>query len=332
MSICILDPGPLTTVQDLGRAGSAAEGYRTCGAADGYAARLANLLVGNPPGDAVLETTLRGPTLRFETAAVFALTGAQAPATLDGQPISFYGPGFAPAGSVLQIGMPQAGLRSYLAVWGGIVVPVVRGSRSTDLACHLGGFQGRGLRKGDELLTAMPEDAVTSWWKAIHRRRADHPLGSVLACTGARCWRWEGTARLPLLRAVPGPQWDAFTSMGQEAFTHGVYQLTADCNRMACKLSGPAIGTVHGSDILSDGIVEGSVQVSSNGQPIVMLADHQTTGGYAKIATVISTDLPALAQLRPGEQVTFDLVDPKHAVIAARAQAARLRQVADRLK
>ena len=151
------------------------------------------------------------------------------------------------------------------------------------------------------------------------------------ARTGARLWRWEQDKQLPLLRAVPGPQWAAFTPAGQAAFTHGVYRLTADCDRMACKLQGPAIQTVHGADILSDGIVEGSVQVGGNGQPIVMLADHQTTGGYAKIATVITADLPALAQLRPGQAVAFTLTDPVRAVAAARAQAACLQQVKARL-
>ena len=134
MSLCVLNPGPLTTVQDLGRVGCAAEGYRRCGAADGYAARLANLLLGNEPGEAVLETTLRGPEVQFVTAAVFALTGAEAPATLDGKPVPWFAPVFAPAGSRLTVGAAPAGLRSYLAVWGGIATPPVRGSRSTDLA------------------------------------------------------------------------------------------------------------------------------------------------------------------------------------------------------
>lgn len=331
MSICILTPGPLTTVQDLGRAGLAAQGYRSCGAADRYSARLANLLVGNDPGEAVLETTLRGPELRFEIAAVFALAGAEAPAALDGISVPFYAPLFAPAGSVLTLGMPRTGLRSYLAVWGGIPVPQVQGSRATDLACRLGGFQGRALRKGDVLPTAKPGDAAAAWWKAICRCCANRPLGDAAARTGCRLWRWAQDKQLPLLRAVPGPQWDAFAPEGQAAFTHGLYRLTADCDRMACKLSGPAIETVRGADILSDGIVEGSVQVGGNGQPIVMLADHQTTGGYAKIATVISADLPALAQLRPGQAVAFTLTDPTRAVAAARRQAACLQQVRARL-
>lgn len=331
MSIRVLAPGPLTTVQDLGRTGHAAQGYRCCGAADPYAARLANLLVGNDPGAAVLETTLQGPRLQFAHAAVFALAGAEAPAALDGRPVPFYAPLCAQTGSVLTVGAAQEGLRSYLAVWGGIAVPLVQGSRSTDLACHLGGLEGRALQAGDVLPLAERGGLAALWWKKIRRIRADRPVGDAAVCRGARLWRWTGGNRVPLLRAVPGPQWQAFTAAGQQTFTHSVYRLTADCSRMACKLQGAAIETVAGADILSDGIVSGSVQVSSGGQPMVMLADHQSTGGYAKIATVITADLPALAQLRPGQEVAFTLTDPASAAAAARVQAARLRQVQARL-
>ena len=143
--------------------------------------------------------------------------------------------------------------------------------------------------------------------------------------------RVQGTQMLPLLRAVPGPQDAAFTVQGRQDFIHGIYTLTPDCDRMACKLAGTPLQMRRGADILSDGIVPGSVQVSADGQPIVMLADHQTTGGYAKIATVISADLPALAQLRPGQRVCFTFVTPSRAVQAARQQAALWQRVRDRL-
>ena len=139
MSITVLDPGPLTTVQDAGRAGYAAQGYRSCGAADGYAYRLGNVLVGNDPGATVLECTLRGAALRFEEDTVFALTGAESPATLGGIPIPYYAPLLARAGSVLQMGVAKTGLRSYLAVGGGIATPPVLGSRATDVKCGIGG-------------------------------------------------------------------------------------------------------------------------------------------------------------------------------------------------
>ena len=176
MSMRVLSAGPLTTVQDLGRVGFAAQGFRRCGAADGYAARLANLLVGNAEDEAVLETTLQGPEIEFTTAAVFALTGAEAPAALDGQPVSFFAPCFAPAGSRLKIGAARTGLRSYLAVWGGVAVPPVQGSRATDLACGFGGFAGRALRQGDLLPLCRAGQEARARWDELRRRRLCRPL------------------------------------------------------------------------------------------------------------------------------------------------------------
>ena len=329
MSMKVLDPGPLTTVQDAGRTGYAAQGYRTCGAADSYAYRLGNALIGNAPGVAVLECTLRGAALQFETDTVFALTGAESPATLDGAPAPYYTPLFAKAGSTLQMGLAPTGLRSYLAVGGGIATPPVLGSRSTDLKCCIGGYEGRKLAKGDTLPTG-PCDTAALWHK-ITARQLDRPLRDKQITGAPHPVRVQGTQTLPLLRAVLGPQDAAFTANGLQTFTHSAYKLTPNCDRMACKLTGPAIEMKHGADILSDGIAAGAVQISADGQPIVMLADHQTTGGYAKIATVISADLPALAQLRPGQAVAFAFVTPAQAVRAARKQAAILQQVAARL-
>ncbi len=329
MSIQVLDPGPLTTVQDAGRIGYAAQGYRTCGAADSYAYRLGNALIGNVPGAAVLECTLHGAALQFENDTVFALTGGESPATLDGAPVPYYAPLFAKAGSTLQMGMAPTGLRSYLAVSGGIATPPVLGSRATDLKCRIGGFEGRKLAKGDKLPTGPCDTAAL--WQRITARQLARPLQDKCIFTAPHPVRVQGTQTLPLLRAVPGPQDAAFTAKGLQTFTHGVYKLTPNCDRMACKLAGPAMEMKHGADILSDGIAAGSVQISADGQPIVMLADHQTTGGYAKIATVISADLPALAQLRPGQTVAFTFVTPAQAVRAARQQAAILQHVAARL-
>ena len=329
MSITVLEPGPLTTVQDAGRIGYAAQGYRSCGAADSYAYRLGNALVGNPAGAAVLECTLRGVTLRFETDTVFALTGAEGPAALDGAPVPYAAPRFAKAGSVLKMGMAATGLRSYLAAGGGIDTPPVLGSRATDIKCGIGGLFGRKLAAGDLLPIGACDTGAL--WQKITAAQLDRPLRDKAVRSGAYPVRVLGAQTLPLLRAVAGPQDDAFTEAGQRSFTHSVYTLTPNCDRMACKLAGAAIEMKHGADILSDGIAAGSVQVSADGQPIVMLADHQTTGGYAKIATVISADLPALAQLRPGQRVCFDFVTPAQAVQAARRQAAVLRQVRNRL-
>ena len=270
--------------------------------------RTANLLAGNPQaaGAAVLEMTLQGGKYQFDGDAVFALAGADMPAALDGRPVPAYTPLLARAGQVLAIGAARSGLRGYLAVFGGVDTPPVLGSRSTDLKCRMGGLDGRALKAGDVLPIGAAPAMVEQRWQQICAKGANRPLGT--ARTPARPWRFLGGRKLPLFRAVPGPQTDAFTAVGQAAFVHGVYALTADCDRMACKLQGPQIETVDGSDIVSDGIVAGSVQVSANGQPIVMLADHQTTGGYAKIATVISADLSAMAQLRPGEKLYEELM------------------------
>ena len=307
MNLHVISPGPLTTVQDAGRTGYAARGFRTCGAADGYAMRTANLLAGNPQaaGAAVLEMTLQGGKYQFDGDAVFALAGADMPAALDGRPVPAYTPLLARAGQVLAIGAARSGLRGYLAVFGGVDTPPV-------------------------LPIGAAPAMVEQRWQQICAKGANRPLGT--ARTPARPWRFLGGRKLPLFRAVPGPQTDAFTAVGQAAFVHGVYALTADCDRMACKLQGPQIETVDGSDIVSDGIVAGSVQVSANGQPIVMLADHQTTGGYAKIATVISADLSAMAQLRPGEKLAFQYVTAAQAVAGARAQAAVLDKIRERMK
>ena len=229
-----------------------------------------------------------------------------------------------------QQGSGRSGLRGYLAVFGGVDTPPVLGSRSTDLKCRMGGLDGRALKAGDVLPIGAAPAMVEQRWQQICAKGANRPLGT--ARTPARPWRFLGGRKLPLFRAVPGPQTDAFTAVGQAAFVHGVYALTADCDRMACKLQGPQIETVDGSDIVSDGIVAGSVQVSANGQPIVMLADHQTTGGYAKIATVISADLSAMAQLRPGEKLAFQYVTAAQAVAGARAQAAVLDKIRERMK
>lgn len=332
MNLHVISPGPLTTVQDAGRTGYAARGFRTCGAADGYAMRTANLLAGNPQaaGAAVLEMTLQGGKYQFDGDAVFALAGADMPAALDGRPVPAYTPLLARAGQVLAIGAARSGLRGYLAVFGGVDTPPVLGSRSTDLKCRMGGLDGRALKAGDVLPIGAAPAMVEQRWQQICAKGANRPLGT--ARTPARPWRFLGGRKLPLFRAVPGPQTDAFTAVGQAAFVHGVYALTADCDRMACKLQGPQIETVDGSDIVSDGIVAGSMQVSANGQPIVMLADHQTTGGYAKIATVISADLSAMAQLRPGEKLAFQYVTAAQAVAGARAQAAVLDKIRERMK
>ena len=320
----ILYPGPLSAVQDMGRAGHAAQGYPECGACDKYALALGNLLCGNPETAAAIEMTLAGATVQFEQDAVIALTGAACTPTLSNQPVPLYTPVRVRAGDTLETGAFSAGLRGYLCVQGGIDTPPVLGSRSTDTKCRIGGHDGRALQKGDTL----PIGKAPAGYDLNRAMRAARTLAEKPWLLRPRtAHAWLGDQVIPLLRAVPGPQDDAFTPEGLRAFFSGLYAVTPDSNRMGVKLSGPAAETKHGSDILSDGIVEGSVQISANGQPILMLADHQTTGGYAKIATVIAPDLSAAAQLRPGEAVAFRPVDVQTAVRLCRETAQQLQKI-----
>ena len=320
----ILYPGPLSAVQDMGRAGHAAQGYPECGACDKYALALGNLLCGNPETAAAIEMTLAGATVQFEQDAVIALTGAACTPTLSNQPVPLYTPVRVRAGDTLETGAFSAGLRGYLCVQGGIDTPPVLGSRSTDTKCRIGGHDGRALQKGDTL----PIGKAPAGYDLNRAMRAARTLAEKPWLLRPRtAYAWLGDQVIPLLRAVPGPQDDAFTPEGLHAFFSGLYAVTPDSNRMGVKLSGPVVATKNGSDILSDGIVEGSVQISANGQPILMLADHQTTGGYAKIATVIAPDLSAAAQLRPGEPAAFRPITVQQAVRLCRETAQQLRHI-----
>ena len=355
MALEILTAGPMATVQDMGREGCADRGYRRCGACDKYAMRLANILAGNREqagaACAVIEFTLYGGRLRFTEPTVFALAGAAMPAVLDGRAVPMFASLEAAAGQVLELGAAERGLRTYLAVRGGIDVPPVLGSRSTDTACTIGGFRGRALQSGDELQIGrelpgrqtggLAQDQSDQWesdptcsgWDAgsLFTGPGGRPaLGPELSWLRQASYRYRsmGPELIPVLRIVAGPQDDSFCPEAFERLRHEVYRVSVDSNRMACRLEGPALPAKDGYDIVSDGIAEGSVQVSANGQPMVMLADHQTTGGYAKIGTVISADLPAIAQSRPGDHIAFLFVTPQEANEAYRLEERKLRWLA----
>ena len=271
----IRQPGPLSTVQDLGRTGYQSLGFPVSGAMDTRALRIGNLLVGNPENAAAIEMTMAGMTVEFTSAAVIALTGADMMASLNGRQLP-------PWTAVYAV----SGLRTYLCVAGGIDVPEVMGSRSTNLKVKLGGFEGRKLKAGD--------------WIGYAAAREN---------TAGRSYTPDEYPDSIVLRAVPGPQDDMFTEKGLETFFTSAYTVTTESDRMGIRLDGEAIETKKTSDIISDGIAPGSVQIPASGKPIVLMADRQTTGGYAKIATVFSGDLWRLAQARPGTRVTFRRIE-----------------------
>lgn len=331
----IIEAGPLTTVQDMGRIGYAALGYPQNGACDKYSMKMANLFAGNGGSmetSAVLEFTMKGGAIRFTAAHVLALAGADMGPAVNGTPVSMYSPISVIAGDVLTMGMARAGLRCYLAVCGGICVPLVLGSHSTDIKCGLGGFRGRALKKGDVLETGTD----TEFMSAV-RFLPDMGLDALAGefapwfCTPSSRFRYRGLKRSVILRTVAGPQEEAFTQRGMDTFSGGVYQLTQQCDRMACRLNGPPVEAREGSDVISDGILEGSVQIASDGMPMVMMADHQTIGGYAKIGTVITADIPALAQLRPGETVVFRFVSPEEGIVLYRKEQRKLQWLKERM-
>ncbi|MGM9549099.1 MAG: biotin-dependent carboxyltransferase family protein [Faecousia sp.] len=294
MKLTILSPGPLSTIQDEGRFGAMAMGFSPGGAMDINAMRVANLLVGNAPGVGVIEMTMMGITARFDCDSVISLTGADMSPRLGAKPIERYRAIAVHAGDTLCMNAAQHGMRTYLAVAGGFDLPVVMGSVSTNLKCALGGFQGRKLQKGDELPLnqSLPPSVFVDRRLAVPDRYADDIT----------------------LRVLLGPQEDAFTERGIAAFLSGEYTVTDQTDRMGIRLSGAKIESRHGVDILSDGIVTGSVQIPASGTPIIMMADRQTTGGYAKIATVISADLSRAAQARPGTRIHFAQVTQREAV------------------
>lgn len=276
----VLRAGALTTVQDLGRQGYRHLGVALCGALDPDALIYGNRLVGNKQDCAGLEITLGPVELRFIRSGWFALTGADFQATLDGEPLWCGWNHACRPGQVLRLRGTRHGMRAYLAVAGGIDVPQVMGSRATDLKAGFGGFQGRALTVGD-CIPIGPSD--------YRGPRQGGPL---------RCWH-------PSIRVIPGPEWPACDPHSQQLFWQQEWQVSQHSNRMGYRLQGDAMTFVRPLSLLSHAVWPGIIQVPPSGQPIVLMADAQTTGGYPRVGQVIEADLWLLAQARPGTRFKF---------------------------
>ena len=290
MGMVIVNPGIYTTVQDEGRFGYEQFGVSPAGPMDRRSFHIANLLVGNDMGEAELEMTIMGAEIQFTGPAVIALTGADMSPLLNEAPVCMYRAFPVGAGDVLRMQSVSGGCRTSLAAAGGLDIPVVMGSRSTLVKNGIGGYQGRPLKKGDAIglrqNMSTIENLPARWMLAEHSE------------TGCR-----------QIRVVAGPQDDCFTGKGLENFFHGTYKVTGDSDRMGYRLTGPCPEHVADGNIISDGIVMGSIQVPTSGQPIVMMADCQSIGGYTKIATVITADLPVIGQCKAGDEIRFTPVD-----------------------
>ena len=306
MSITIVNPGMMTTVQDLGRVGYQQFGVSVSGVMCPRSAILANILVGNEDGEAVLECTMMGPHIQFNTANCIAITGGDLGPTLDGKPIPNYAAIAVQAGQILRFTMPKSGCRAFVSFAGGLDIEPVMGSRSTYMKAKIGGFQGRKLQKGDEIKFRDPKEDLPKL-DLRHMAPEFRP-------------RTEYTVRVVL-----GPQDDYFTDEGIATFLSSVYTVTPEFDRMGCRLSGEVIAHKDGGDIISDGISFGAIQVPSSGNPIIMLGDRQTTGGYTKIAGVITADFRILAQLKAGDKVRFEKVSIAQAQDALLAQKGALK-------
>lgn len=305
--ILVLKSGWLTTIQDLGRHGHQPYGVSVSGAMDSFSMIVANRLVGNPDQAAVLELTLKGPELQFKQDTVIAITGADLSPTLDGRNMPMWRSMLIPHGGQLRFGMPRAGARAYLAITGGIDIDPILGSRATHCASKTGGLHGRPLKQGDVLLGGKPALLITQ------------PIGTELPVPLHP--RYE---RAATLRIISGPQQMFFKKHSLTTLTQAPYTVSPQSNRMGYRLAGSKIAQKDTASFISDGTATGSLQVPSDGQPILLMADRQTTGGYPKIAVVISADLPLAAQLAPGDRIRFVLCTVAQAQRLLRMQHAQL--------
>ena len=305
----VLEPGVLTTIQDLGRYGFSQFGVPPSGALDTFSFRTGNLLVGNREGESGLEVTLMGLKLMTLKEVVISITGGDLFPTLNGEPLAMWRTHLLVEGDVVHFKKVRAGCRAYLAVSGGFVVPRIMESSSTYLSGKFGGLEGRKLKKGDILYSL---DLSSS----LNKLGLQFPIDWISFLEKERA-----------LRVIPGPQDHHFTKEGFQTFCSSLYQVTPQCDRMGVRLEGPKVerrSDVEES-IISEGMIAGAIQVPGDGKPMIILTEL-VTGGYTKIATIISTDLPRVAQLKPGDRVQFMPISLEEAHHLLREQEERLKR------
>ncbi|WP_285848279.1 biotin-dependent carboxyltransferase family protein [Paenibacillus sp. MER TA 81-3] len=301
MSLYIIKSGLLTTIQDQGRFGYQQQGVIVSGAMDSFALRAANMLVGNDQGDAALEITLRGPSIRFDAEALIAICGGNLSPSIGGQKVPLWRPVLIRAGEVLEFGPCIWGARAYLAVAGGIDVPLVLQSRSTYLRAGLGGLEGRALRTGDVLRCGAVSDCAAKYTRNGLAALESKPFAAAPWFIGFPSR--PAYAQQPVIRFIQGRDFRHFTEESKAAFVSRPFHVTPQSDRMGYRLEGPAIRLMQPFEPISEAVSFGTVQVPREGNPIILMADRQTVGGYPKIAQVASVDLPVLAQVKPGESI-----------------------------
>ncbi|ACB84729.1 biotin-dependent carboxyltransferase family protein [Natranaerobius thermophilus] len=297
-TIKITDPGPFTTIQDLGRFGFQRYGMAPSGAMDEVSFQLGNYLLGNEPNAAAIEFTLKGPELEIKKETLVAVTGGRCQVKVNGELSPMYAPLHLCPGDQISFSGIQEGLRGYLCVLGGVDVPLVMQSRSTYLKGQIGGIEGRQVKKGDTL------DACS--YSSLDFSHIDQrsPLPTKY---------WPTFISPYEIDVILGPQVDYFSEQGVNTFLSQEYQISDAADRMGYRLNGPEIEHQGAADIISDGIPLGGIQVPGHGQPIIMMKDRQTTGGYPKIATVASYEIYKLGQAKPGDRIKFNKISLEEA-------------------
>ncbi len=307
-SLLIVKPGLLTTVQDLGRFGYQSAGVPVAGPMDAFSHRVANQLAGNDPDAATLEITLIGPDVIVEAETTIAVAGALFEVTCDDRLVPAGTSFTVQRGQRIKFGRIQQGARAYLAVAGGVQTGPVLGSRATHLVSHMGGYSGRALVSGDRVPIAS----------GLPQRPPRKAAGLMLPSKGRA-----------LLRVIAGPQADWFESEALKTIAGVSFRISPQSNRMGYRLQGPPITQVHEGELISEPVGIGAIQVPSAGEPILLMADRQTAGGYPKIGYVITADLPLAGQLAPGDFIEFNLCTPQEAMTALISRERQLLRVSD---
>lgn len=321
MAIKVLQPGMQATIQDLGRHGLQKYGVIVGGAMDRISLRIANLLVGNTETEGALEVTLFGTSLLFESDELIAITGGNLQPTIDGEPAPLWQPLLIRKGSILKFGAAISGCRAYVSFGGGINIPKTMGSKSTYIRAGIGGFQGRKMQKndvfycnertveGDKLFVQLQKRATSLSW-SVHYT----PFVTF--------------KKTQIIRFIRGSEYERFTNESLNTFFSTPYTITTYADRMGYRLNGVPISLKESFELLSEGVTYGTIQVPSNGQPIILMADCQTTGGYPKIGQVITADLPSLAQMQTNDQIYFKEVTLEEAQWALIHQEKKMNELA----
>jgi len=322
MTMHVVSPGALTTLQDLGRYGFQRFGVSASGVMDEWSHRVANIIVGNDDNEATLEVTLAGPTLLFDLPCLISICGANLSPSIDGVLIPMWVPILVTAGSRLQFGRRIDGARAYIAVRGGYQATMVMNSKSTYLRCGFGGFEGRMLRAGDSFTAGGGECLKDGFLSDLEN--CDQPFLAVPSPEIAPLT----IASPQVIRVVPGQQWEKFAEQSRSNFVSKEFRVTPQSDRMGYRIQGEALSLEAPLEMISEAVTFGTVQVPPDGNPIILMADRPTTGGYPKIATVVRVDLPLLAQIFAPGALMFALITIQEAqslYLAREDELSRLR-------